>query len=205
MHLRDRPNASFLALVLLAACSFVATLALAQESTPEDDVSSELAQLARFEGAWTLTEHHYDAMGKVIARVKGTEEISWVLDKHAIRRTYTSTSETSVFRAIGLLTWNQTEGKYHGTWLDNVSRAGPTIVKGDWDPERNAMVFRYSVTAGDRIIREFNVIERFVDDRTRIATTFELTGGAIAKRTEVEYKRAVPCPDKLRIIREFGG
>lgn len=200
MVLRNRRGGSTWVLPLLAVGLLTTIATSQQKSTDAGAASSGLNMLERYLGVWKLTEHHYDAMGKVIATVKGTEEIAWVLDKHAIQRTYISTSESRTFRAIGMLTWNAAEGKYHGTWMDNASRSGPTIVKGDWDAKRSAMVFKYTLTEVTGVTREFNVIERFVEESKRIATTFEVTGQTVQKRTEVEYKRAVPCPANLSII-----
>ncbi len=190
---------SFLAIGLL-----VTTAASQQETPAGSPASVGLAILEQYLGAWTLTEHHYDATGKIVASIDGSEQIGWVLDEQAIQRTYISKSESRTFRAIGLLSWNEFEESYHGTWLDNLSRGGPTVVRGEWDPKRQSMVFKYTVLSAKDSTRAFQVIERFVDHSTRIATTFETTGGTVQKRFEVEYKRAVPCPGKIRVISGIG-
>jgi len=204
MLMRYRRGGSTWVLPLLAVGLLSAVATPVQPSTDKGTSSPEMDVLDRYLGAWKLTERYFDAMGKVTATVKGTEEIAWILDKHVLQRTYTSTSDTRTFRAIGMLTWNAAEGKYHGTWIDNLSKSGPTIVQGDWDPKRNAMALKYTLTEGDRVVREFNVIERFITESKRIATTFEVTGETVKKRTEVEYKRVVPCPSSLRIISDMG-
>ena len=80
----------------------------AAKRAPDEHVNPQLARLAAFVGPWAVTETHFDVRGDVVATVKGTEEITWVLDRHAIRRVYQSRAEASHYRAIGMLTWNAT-------------------------------------------------------------------------------------------------
>ena len=48
--------------------------------------SPKIAHLELFIGPWHVSEEHFNARGEVVATVKGTEEITWILDRHAIRR-----------------------------------------------------------------------------------------------------------------------
>ncbi len=205
MHIRHPRGGLIIASTLLAT-GLLATAAISQQESAKESASSTgLDVLNRYLGAWTLTEHHFDAKGKVIATVKGTEEIGWVLDEHAIQRTYISKSDTLTFRAIGLLTFNAVEESYDGTWMDNVSKSGPTSVTGRWDPKQSAMIFKYTAKGANKVAKEFQVIDRFTSESTRVATTFEITGGTVQKRMEVEYKRIVPCPPTLRMLPDIGG
>ncbi len=161
---------------------------------------AELIPLDLFVGPWRVTENHFNARGEIIATVRGNEEISWVLDRRSIRRIYTTSTESSVFRAIGMLTWNAVEKMYHGVWFDNRAKTGPVTMKGEWFPESNTMEFTVETRGEDGSAIRYKVVERFIDEKRRVATTFLTTGGTVVKRMEVEYTRSIPCPDKIRVI-----
>ena len=163
---------------------------------------AELIPLDLFVGPWRVKENHFNARGEVIATVTGDEDISWVLDIRAIRRIYTTSSTSTVFRAIGMLTWSAAEKAYHGVWFDNHSKTGPVNMKGEWFPETNTMEFSVKSRGDDGSLISYKVVERFVDSKKRVATTFLTTGGTVVKRMEVEYVRSVPCPAKIRPILE---
>ena len=147
-----------------------------------------------------MTEHHFDSRGKLVATVEGTEEVSWILDRHAIRRIYATGFGEDVFRAIGTLTWNDVAKKYHGAWFDNVSKGGGTIVEGRWTQETQTMVFTLESLDDSGSTVRHKVVERVVDEKRRTATTFLLTADGVVKRMELEYVRAIPCPDRIRPI-----
>ncbi len=163
---------------------------------PVEFASPELAALELFIGPWSVTESHFDPAGKTIATVKGTEEIAWILDHHAIRRVYATTGD-KVFKAQGLLTWNGVEKKYHGVWFDNASTYGPSTCKGTWNGETRTMVFELESAGPGGTIRH-RVVEKFVDAEKREAATYLVDGSKLIKRLEVEYRRTQPCPDRLR-------
>jgi len=189
--------------VLVLAFSVGVAAVPALRAEPQKTAATTHAAMEKLEmflGHWTVTEHHYDARGKIIATVTGSEDVRWLLDEKAIQRTYTSSSDSAVYRAIGTMTWSVVDGSYRGVWFDNVSVAGPTEVRGRWDSKRKALVMEYSVAVGKDEQKKFNVIERFTDDSTRLATTFEIVDEKVVKLTEVEYKRSAPCPAKIRMI-----
>jgi len=172
-------------------------------STTEKTVqfaSPELARLDVFIGPWSVTETHFNPRGEQIGAVKGTEEITWVLDHRAIRRAYSTATDSKTFKAAGMLTWNVAEKKYHGVWFDNVSTAGPTTVWGTWDDSTRTMLFEVTASSEDGPPVRYRVVERFADPQTRVATTYLVEGGNLVKRMEVEYKRAAPCPAKALSI-----
>lgn len=156
--------------------------------------SPELARLDIFIGPWSVTESHFNPRGELIATVKGTEEITWILDHRAIRRAYSTAPDSTIFKAQGTLTWNDTEKKYHGVWFDNASTAGPTTVTGSWDDQTRTMLFQLESVGRDGSIVRHRVVERFADPQIRMATTYLIDGSNLVKRMEVEYKRAAPCP-----------
>ncbi len=160
----------------------------------------ELARLDLFIGPWSVTESHFNPRGELIATVKGTEEITWILDHRAIRRAYSTTPGSAAFKAQGTLTWNSAEKKYHGVWFDNVSTAGPTTVTGNWDDQTQTMLFHLESAGKDGGVVGHRVVERFADPQTRVATTYLIEGSNLVKRMEVEYKRALPCPAKAATI-----
>ncbi len=165
--------------------------------------SPELARLDLFIGPWSVTESHFNPRGELIATVKGTEEITWILDHRAIRRVYSTATDTAAFKANGTLTWNDAERKYHGVWFDNVSTAGPTTAMGTWDDETHTMLFHVESSGREGATVRYRVVEKFTDPQTRMATTYLIEGSNLVKRMEVEYKRATPCPAKA--MRIMGG
>lgn len=165
--------------------------------------SPELARLDIFIGPWSVTESHFNPRGELIATVKGTEEITWILDHRAIRRAYSTAPDSTIFKAQGTLTWNNVEKKYHGVWFDNVSTVGPTTVTGSWDDQTRTMLFQVESPGRDGSIVRYRVVERFADPQTRVATTYLIDGSNLVKRMEVEYKRATPCP--ARALNILGG
>lgn len=162
--------------------------------------SPELARLDLFVGPWSVTESHFNPRGELIATVKGTEEITWILDHRAIRRVYSTATGSTIYKAHGTLTWNNADKKYHGVWFDNVSTAGPTTVTGSWDDQTRTMLFHLDSAGRDGSIVRYRVVERFADPQTRVATTYLIEGSSLIKRMEVEYKRALPCPAKAITI-----
>lgn len=165
--------------------------------------SPELARLDIFIGPWSVTESHFNPRGELIATVKGTEEITWILDHRAIRRAYSTATGSTIFKAQGTLTWNSEGKKYHGVWFDNVSTAGPTTVTGSWDDQTRTMLFHLESAGRDGAIVRYRVVERFTDPQIRVATTYLVDGSNLVKRMEVEYKRATPCP--ARALSILGG
>lgn len=165
-------------------------------ATNSESASPEVAVLDRFIGPWNVVENHLNARGDVVATVNGTEEVVWVLDKHAIRRTYATGGESSVYRAIGMLAWNPTRRRFEGAWFDNTSIVGPTQVSGAWDDASLTMTLTLtsSTSTSDTEKQQFKVVERFTDDEHRIATTYKLRESEIVKVLEVQYVRTIPCP-----------
>jgi len=170
----------------------------AKESPPTPN--DQTAVLDQFVGLWNVVEQHLDPSGQVTATVKGTEEITWVLDHHAIRREYSTKSDSAAYKATGFLTWNDASKAYNGIWFDNISVAGPTTVTATWDDKSRSMTFTAEGPdrAGGR--QAYKTIEQFESDETRVATTFRIRGSEVTKILEVRYQRAAPCPDRLRII-----
>ncbi len=158
----------------------------------------EVARLNMFRGPWSVTQHHYDAQGERIGTVKGKEENAWILDDHAIQRSYKTGKKPRVYRALGTLTWNSAAGEYQGVWFDNISTTGPTTVKGDWNEETRTFTLAVQSRTKDGSPVTHEVSERFLDEETRVATTFLVDGDKRTKLLEVHYKRAVPCPGNMR-------
>ena len=177
-----------------------------QKTEPEDDstpfkyVNPEIARLEPFVGPWEVIETHFDAGGEVVGKVKGKEEIAWILDRRAIQRTYTSGTDPNVYRATGMLTFNNVERKYHGVWFDNASTAGPRTTKGEWVDENRAFEFTLESVARDGSKVQYRVVERFIHEEKRVATTYVTKGDESVRRMVVTYTRPVPCPGRLRVI-----
>ncbi len=164
----------------------------------------ELAHLELFVGPWGVSESHFNPRGEIIGSAKGTEEITWILDYHAIRRVYNTGGGAAKFRATGTLSWNNVEKKFHGAWFDNASGVGPSIVKGTWDAATRTMILEME-SAGEKggVVRH-RVVEKFETAEKRVATTYLVDGPHLVKRIEVEYHRTQPCPDRIRGIFDGG-
>ncbi len=173
-----------------------------KESAEVEFASPELARLDEFIGPWRVTETHFNSRGEPIATVKGTEEISWILDHHAIRRSYRTKTETTAYEAIGTLTYNEVDKKYHGFWFDNFSKAGPATVTGKWNEETRTFEFAVESLAKDGSPVRYEVYELFTDEKRRKATTYLLKGDQVTKRLEVQYTRYVPCPSVIIPLRD---
>ena len=172
----------------------------AARKEPPPFPSAELAVLDRFAGPWSVRETHYNARGDTIGSAKGAEETGWMLDRKVLHRTYTTGEEGSPFRALGMITWNPVSKRYEGTWFDNTGACGPTTISGTWDESSKTMTFTLSSAAPDGKTVEHKVIDRFLDDEHRIATTFKVEGSRIEKVIEVQFSRTIPCPAKIGII-----
>lgn len=201
---RSRRVIPILLVLITPACVFLSSAestARGDEKEPEPEFACpQLATLELFLGPWRVTEDHFDAKGEVVATVRGTEEVAWILDRHAIRRVYTTTTTSTVFRAIGTLTFSDAEDAYRGVWFDNVSTSGPSLVKGEWDAKAKTMVFTVEKRGKDGKVSRYRVVDRFTDEKRRVVTTYLIDGTNTVKLLEVRYRRAIPCPDKLRGI-----
>ena len=168
------------------------------------NIIPHLARLKMYVAEWRVMEHHFNARGEETSTVKGTETTVWILGKRAIQRTYVSGNDSPYFRAIGTLTWNGVEKKYHGVWFDNASTTGPTVAKGEWHEGDRTMIYTLDSLAEDGSTLRHKVVERFFDDDRRIATTYLIKGAELVKRLEVEYKRTIPCPGRrMRVLDEI--
>jgi len=170
----------------------------------EDRRGQELKRLQMYAGSWSVTERHFDAQGEVVATVKGTENVTWLLSGTALRRAYSTDAATSTYHALGTITWNDVEKKYHGVWFDDVSTGGPTISKGDWNEETRTMTMRNERSGPAEKPLVYNVIEKFLDDENRVATTYRVDGSTITKLLEVQYKR-IECPSTNSLRGIFDG
>lgn len=195
---------------LFCKCPVAAQTTTGRENTPEATrtsaknakvafVNEGTKRLLLLVGAWRFKEQHFDEAGDVIAEVRGTEEVSWQLDKHAVRRVYTRPADGSVYRAECLLTFNSVKNRYEGVWLDNVSVTGPRPFNGTWDDQTKTMSFVLTAMDADGATQQYRIVERFFGDSHRIATTYRLRDKEVIKVLEVSYRRAVPCPDSMEI------
>ena len=161
-----------------------------------DPVVTQVLRLERYVTDWLVREHHFNLKGEQIATVKGNEEIVWILGKRAIQRTYTTKTDSTSYRAIGTLTWNDVTKKYQGVWIDNVSTTGPTTVEAEWNEKDQTMIYTVDSLAKNGSTVRHRVLERFLDDDNREAVTYLLRGSEVIKRLEVQYQRTIPCPGR---------
>ncbi len=164
-------------------------------------------QMAIFEGwigVWNVTEHHFDSKGHVISKVKGTEEVNWILDKRAIRRSYRTKSASRSYHAIGTLTWDASQSRYSGTWYDDASTTGPTLTHGTWSESTKVLEFVLESRAADGSAVTYRIVDKWHDEKHRQVTTYQVRGDALVKRLEVEYQRPAPCPETQQSDRMIG-
>ena len=212
MSTRTRLSLGCGALVIIGAGAIVLSTNRVRSAEPAPGASTHQQlkeggfanpELARFDmliGPWKVTETHFNPSGEQIATVKGTEKISWILDHHAVRRSYETQTESTAFEAVGILTYNQAQREYQGAWFDNASTSGPVTVRGVWKEDPRSFVFTLeAVTRGGAIVR-YRVVEELPDEERRIATTYLLKGGELIKRLEVRYQRYSKCPPLVRPI-----
>ncbi len=175
---------------------------------PFEYVSPEIERLSLFVGPWRVTERHFNTKGDVIATVKGTEEITWLLDRRAIQRAYSTVSDTAAFKALGTLTYNAALKRYEGVWFDNMSTSGAVNVKADWDPAARTMTYTLEARGVGGAVKTYKRIEEFPNEERpdderperRTATTFEVVGEKVIRLLEVQYTRATPCPSKIQRV-----
>lgn len=172
-------------------------------SASQEFPNPDLAKIDRFAGIWDLVETQFDPRGQIISTVKGREENIWILDNHALRRTYSTKIDDKSYKAIGTVTWNDSEKKYRAAWFDNLSGSGPNLANGQWGDEANTFVWFLESPGKESPIR-YRVIEQFLNEETRSATTYLVSGSDLIKRMEVRYTRALPCPGKIRVIDDMG-
>lgn len=165
-----------------------------------DAPNPETARLEVLIGPWRITETHFNSRGERIGQVDGTEEVTWLLDKHAIQRVYQTFSDTSSYHALGLLAYSVTNQEYRGVWMDNTTLNGPTQVSGLWSPESRSFIFELERTESDGARRRYRKIEELTDEQHRMATLYRVDGAEVTKILEVAYQRMVPCPDKVRPV-----
>lgn len=185
-----QPRVAALFCLAVAATGFAGS-----ESAPaEPRVALELLV-----GYWDVVEVHFDERGQQIASVKGTEENIWILDRQALQRTYITHSASGDYKAIGTFTESTGDKQLVGVWFDNVAGSGPRSATATWRPDDRTTVYTLAAS-DDSGGGKYQIIEKFTDEKTRVATTFLVDGNKISKRLEVTYTRSQPCPDKLRPI-----
>lgn len=205
-----RSNHLFLSVTITA---LAASAALAQDGAPRSQEppagkdnravitpqSPEMAVLESITGTWRVIERHIDEAGKETV-VKGNEEVLWVLDGNAVRRTYVSGAASPKYEAVGMLTWNAATKRFEGSWFDNTQPNGPTTVAATWDADKHTMTYSLTATGPDGKPIHFETLDKVIDEEHRTATTFRRDGQRVVKVMEVTYERMIPCPQSTRFI-----
>lgn len=195
--LKARDRALGMGLLALTALGAAAAQSVSGKNEPAKPQypNPETARLEMLEGPWAFSV--YDARGTRVA--EGTEEVRWALDKHVLHRSYTYTLGDTVYRAMGMLAWDDTSEAYVGVWFDNGSTSGPSSVRGTWNESTRTMTSTLQKKNDKGVNLEYKVVEQFTGDELREATTYELVDDDVFKRMVVKYKRTVPCPSKKLI------
>lgn len=203
--MKARTKQSIALAIVALGLAAIGSTAGAGESNLLAKMTPALEKLIPYVGAWNVTQQHFDASGKRVGSVKGTEQIEWILDGRALQRMYITSSQSAVYRAKGTMGWNSAIKRYQVVWFDNATTTGPTTMAGEWNEESKTMVYQVESTGPDGKITKRKVVESFQDNDTRIATTYLLRGSDVIKQLEVTYKRTTPCPgsSSIRIIDEI--
>lgn len=162
--------------------------------------NAETERLEIYVGAWSVTERHYDARGEEIGVVKGGEDIVWVLDRHAIGRTYTTTHGEALYRATATIKWIPGDKLYRGVWFDNRPESAPTTVTAEWNAVEKTMLWKMDVQIPGGPREEYKIVEKFLDGDRREAVTYRVDKTGVTKTLVVQYKRTVPCPGRVRMF-----
>jgi hypothetical protein len=162
--------------------------------------NSETERLEIYVGAWSVTERHYNTKGEEIGVVKGSEDIVWVLDRHAIGRTYTTTHGDELYRATATVKWVPGEKRYRGVWFDSNPNSGPSPVTADWNDADKTMLWKLEVQPPGGAKEEYNIVEKFFDGDRREAVTYRVDKTGVTRTLVVQYRRTVPCPGKVRMF-----
>ena len=192
------------ALACLAATMVVGGLSAAErgkrKAVDPPPPSAQAARLELYLGLWRVTQTSFDQMGKETSTMHGSEEVIWVLDKYAIRRTLTLSAGDRRLESEGMFAFNDATETYDGIWLSNWSTSGPTYATGRFEASKGQFVTTLKSRQADGTEKEYQVIERFPDAKTRSATTYEVKADGLVKVLEVSYRRSTPCPGGPRPI-----
>ena len=111
----------------------------------------QLADLDIFVGAWKVKETYFDEKGVARDGRKGTEEIVWMLDHHALYRRYNTSTGDRVYRAVCTIAWSEPDKRYLGSWFDSAPEQGPSprTISGSFDDDLGD-----EVTGGGRFIAD---------------------------------------------------
>lgn len=194
-------------LLLLAIAAQPSSAPVEGDGAPErkiEFVNPETARLDLFVGTWRVAQNQFDARGKLIGTLKGTEEVRWLLDHRAIVRTVTLNTESSVVRAMGMFAWDAAEKRYRGAWFDNYTTSGPSTVVGEWDDAGRKMIWTLDSKDSKGAAVQYRIIESLADEIRHESTTFRLAGNDVVKELVTQYERTTPCPSRS-VVPVFGG
>ena len=203
MSVQERMSKVLVGVIVVGGCGLVAAAVQDAPSVPIVHPEraklfsvSQLADLDIFVGAWKVAETYFDEKGVARDGRKGTEEIVWMLDHHALYRRYNTATGDLVYRAVGTIAWSEPDKEYRGSWFDNAPEQGPSprTITGSFDARTATMTWVMESKNPDGSSRTHRMIERFIGIEERVTTTFEVKGDRVTKLMEVKYTRAEPCP-----------
>ena len=196
--------------VLLAMCLALVGLMSPHAHATDDKSDSAtlsfdqaLRVLDQWLGMWIVVERHFDPSGNVVGETKGSEEVRPILDWHGIRRIYRSAGTSATYEAEGTFTWSEASSSFKGFWIDNQSTNGFVESQARWDADTRTMIYETRRAKPGGTEETYRIVERFIDDEHRQATTYRLRGKQLTKLLEVNYRRSGPCPEQqsqMRII-----
>ena len=209
MSVQKRLSRVFVWVMAAGGCALVAAAVQDAPSVPAVDPERaklfsvpQLADLDIFVGAWKVAETYFDEKGVARDGRKGTEEILWMLDHHAMYRRYNTATGDRVYRAVCTIAWSEPDKQYRGSWFDNAPAQGPSprTITGSFDARTATMTWVMESKNPDGSSRTHRMIERFIGIEERVTTTFEVKGDRVTKLMEVKYTRAEPCPASRRNV-----
>ena len=176
-----RVNRTLVGAVAIAGAAFVigqlagplaAPMAAAQDGGGQEYSPDEIARmkaatpgrqhevLERLVGKWQGVIHMIMAPGGATMSAETTITREWVLDKHFLREKIESDTEWGNFEGLGYLGYNNVDGQYESTWMENMATS-INFSTGWFDPDREVLVLKGSHRdpSSGRVVSEWGELD----------------------------------------------
>lgn len=159
-----------------------------QAATPGPEHARLVEQFA---GTWDTTISMWmDPAGEPMVE-RGTSANTAVLGGRHVRMEYSGPFMGQTFEGLGYSGYDNVTGKYHSTWLDNMS-TGRHVADGDYDPATRT--YTYTGQMHDPMRPEAAVPVRetvqVLDADHHVMEMFETRDGQEARTMRIEFRRA---------------
>jgi hypothetical protein len=145
------------------------------------------AALAEHAGDYTMVIKSWmDPAGEPMVS-EGTAHSEMILGGRIYKETVESDMMGMPFTGLGFTGYDNTTGKYWGTWMDSMS-TGLGIGEGEWDEEADAL--KMAIEFADPMTKETktaHTVTRWTDDGKTVFEWYEDRDGAQVKTMEIVY------------------